>query len=112
MSPQQENLDALARLLTNEETCAAVCYDGNKLLVATNSHNPKTSKYLDLLQAYAKAPFESQYQALLAEVDNQVEKLYRRIKRTSRKNTGVKRRYVKYNKRFRGRAKAIKKNTT
>ncbi len=46
-----KNLDSLARLVTGEETCAAVCHTKDRLLVSSNKSEPRYAKqYFQILK--------------------------------------------------------------
>lgn len=61
-----KNLDALARLLTYDETCVAVCCIDKQLVIASNRQSPEYAKaYLPLLKAYRANPFLQNYNELL-----------------------------------------------
>jgi hypothetical protein len=52
------NLDVLARLLTGDETCVAICYFKNSLLIASNRVAPEFAKnYISILRQYLIEPF-------------------------------------------------------
>jgi len=65
---EKKSLDALARLLNNkDETCIALCYVKDKLLIAGNDEKIKeyTKKHLESLKRYVQSPFKQQYENLL-----------------------------------------------
>ena len=62
VSQENKALDALARLIVSNEICSAVCCVGGELLIATNKIRPS---YINKLNDYIKAPFQSQYQVLI-----------------------------------------------
>jgi hypothetical protein len=84
----QENLDTLARLFTGNETCAAVCYNDDTLLIASNREFPKCAKdYTMLLRDYINNPFQANYQNLLTKakqsVSFSIEEFFKKGKSTS-----------------------------
>jgi len=59
----QKSLDALARLLNNkDETCLALSYVEDKLLITSNDEEVKeyTKKHLETLKNYIQFPFKQQ----------------------------------------------------
>jgi len=60
-------LDTLARLLTGKETCAAFCYHGGKLFVASNEKQPRYAKtHLEILRNLVNNnQFSQNYEKLL-----------------------------------------------
>jgi hypothetical protein len=70
------NLDSLARLLTGDETCVAVCHIRDKFFVSSNNEIPEYARgYLPLLTNYIKAPFKENYQLLEVEADKQIKRI-------------------------------------
>lgn len=66
-------LDSLARLMTSNEKCVAVCKPGGELLVASNSELPEYAKtYINILQAYLNEPNKENYKQLELEAQQQV----------------------------------------
>lgn len=66
LSRNNQNLDILARLITSKDTCAAVCYDGDSLLLSNNTGNMSYAKqYMQALQAFVNEPFKANYDKLI-----------------------------------------------
>jgi hypothetical protein len=65
---RQKAFDALAYILTGDETCAAVCFDNvnNQFIVASNRVKPQYAgeTIVPKLAAYAVAPFSAEYKTL------------------------------------------------
>jgi len=72
---QNKNLDALARLITNKETCLAIAYDYDKerLLIASNDSfdkkpwkdETKVTDHINALRDFIKNPFKKEYEELV-----------------------------------------------
>jgi hypothetical protein len=81
----KQNLDSLARLLTGDETCAAICYFNNQLIIASNRKTPEyAKKYLKLLKDYIDAPFSASYKFLQEKQDAQITATIKTLKDSSR----------------------------
>ncbi|MDF2966150.1 MAG: hypothetical protein K0Q51_1538 [Rickettsiaceae bacterium] len=76
------NFDSLARLLTGNETCAAIFYNGSDLLIASNRRSPEYAKrYCTLLEKYTNSPFKDNYQSLENEANRQVASIIKDYKK-------------------------------
>jgi len=72
---QSHPLDCLARLMTSNETCIAVCEIDGKLLVASNQSSPSYAKeYIPKLQVYLNDPKNDTYEPLESEARDQISK--------------------------------------
>jgi hypothetical protein len=91
LEANEKNLDSLAALLTGEETCAAVCHDGNNLLIASNESGPKYAKqYLPLLKKYIDSPFKKNYQLLEQEANEQIKNIIKDLNVSGKLDQGLK----------------------
>lgn len=84
-----KNLDALATILTGQETCAATLSINKELFVASNKNAEYAEQFITLLKTYIEAPFEEEYKALVTKIDEEhLEYKIIKLKQQNNLNTG------------------------
>lgn len=75
---RDNDLDALSRLMTGpRDVCTALCFDGDKLLIANNSGDNQTvNSRITALQQFIQSPFKAQYENLEGVAAIQSEGIY------------------------------------
>jgi len=88
-------LDCLARLLKGTETCVAVFFDGEKLLIASNKKRPKHAEYyIEKLSTFINDPFNGiAYNLLIESAIKQI--IFYCIKNNSFEIEDLKAKYLK-----------------
>ncbi|HJK86903.1 MAG TPA: hypothetical protein QKA08_03960 [Candidatus Megaira endosymbiont of Nemacystus decipiens] len=66
-----KNLDALATILTGQETCAATLSINKELFVASNKNADYAEQFITLLKTYIEVPFKKEYKALVTKIDEE-----------------------------------------